>query len=158
MLRLHSPDLRALSVHCPFLARRLVLNVTGTLVYGATLRRYTCAARPQSGQPSRSGRSHVCVSLLAPQVTEDVHRLLRGSYVLVCRGTVSVKGKGDMLTYFLEGKSQSPGSQRPPKGLERRAHPPSRANVRTKLGANFLSIGATPCLQPRSAYSTTVEL
>ncbi|XP_023679533.1 adenylate cyclase type 1 [Paramormyrops kingsleyae] len=94
------------------------------------------------------------------QVTEDVYRLLRGSYVLVCRGTVSVKGKGDMLTYFLEGKSQSPGSQRPPKGLERRAHPPSRANVRTKLGASFLSIGATPttpCLQPRSAYSTTVE-
>uniref|UniRef100_A0AAQ4RGE9 adenylate cyclase n=1 Tax=Gasterosteus aculeatus aculeatus TaxID=481459 RepID=A0AAQ4RGE9_GASAC len=36
------------------------------------------------------------------QVTEDVYRLLNNNYDLVCRGKVSVKGKGEMLTYFLE--------------------------------------------------------
>ncbi|XP_069771492.1 adenylate cyclase type 1-like isoform X1 [Narcine bancroftii] len=39
------------------------------------------------------------------QVTEDVHRILtKCHYEFVCRGKVSVKGKGEMLTYFLEGK------------------------------------------------------
>uniref|UniRef100_A0A7N5ZR36 adenylate cyclase n=1 Tax=Anabas testudineus TaxID=64144 RepID=A0A7N5ZR36_ANATE len=40
------------------------------------------------------------------QVTEEVHRLLNTNYDMVCRGKVSVKGKGEMLTYFLEGKVQ----------------------------------------------------
>uniref|UniRef100_A0A8C5GUV3 adenylate cyclase n=1 Tax=Gouania willdenowi TaxID=441366 RepID=A0A8C5GUV3_GOUWI len=40
------------------------------------------------------------------QVTEDVYRLLNTNYDLVSRGNVSVKGKGEMLTYFLEGKVQ----------------------------------------------------
>uniref|UniRef100_A0A3Q3FTR9 Adenylate cyclase type 1 n=1 Tax=Labrus bergylta TaxID=56723 RepID=A0A3Q3FTR9_9LABR len=40
------------------------------------------------------------------QVTEEVYRLLNTNYDLVCRGKVSVKGKGEMLTYFLEGKVQ----------------------------------------------------
>uniref|UniRef100_A0AAR2KXW5 Adenylate cyclase type 1 n=1 Tax=Pygocentrus nattereri TaxID=42514 RepID=A0AAR2KXW5_PYGNA len=39
------------------------------------------------------------------QVTEDVFRLLSGHYRFLCRGQVSVKGKGQMLTYFLEGRS-----------------------------------------------------
>uniref|UniRef100_A0A8C6NQ29 Adenylate cyclase type 1 n=1 Tax=Nothobranchius furzeri TaxID=105023 RepID=A0A8C6NQ29_NOTFU len=43
------------------------------------------------------------------QVTEDVHRLINNFYNFVCRGQVSVKGKGQMLTYFLE--SRRPGSQ-----------------------------------------------
>uniref|UniRef100_A0A8C6UXS8 adenylate cyclase n=1 Tax=Neogobius melanostomus TaxID=47308 RepID=A0A8C6UXS8_9GOBI len=38
------------------------------------------------------------------QVTEDVYRMLNTNYDLVCRGKVSVKGKGEMLTYFLEGR------------------------------------------------------
>ncbi|XP_078114234.1 adenylate cyclase type 1 isoform X2 [Sander vitreus] len=38
------------------------------------------------------------------QVTEEVHRLLTDHYNFVCRGQVSVKGKGQMLTYFLEGR------------------------------------------------------
>lgn len=46
------------------------------------------------------------------QVTEDVHRLLRKCpYHFVCRGKVSVKGKGEMLTYFLEGRTDGSGSQ-----------------------------------------------
>nr|XP_014683825.2 adenylate cyclase type 1 isoform X1 [Equus asinus] len=46
------------------------------------------------------------------QVTEEVHRLLRrGAYRFVCRGKVSVKGKGEMLTYFLEGRTDGNGSQ-----------------------------------------------
>uniref|UniRef100_A0A672YYC4 adenylate cyclase n=1 Tax=Sphaeramia orbicularis TaxID=375764 RepID=A0A672YYC4_9TELE len=40
------------------------------------------------------------------QVTEDVYRLITDSYDFVCRGQVSVKGKGQMLTYFLNGRKQ----------------------------------------------------
>uniref|UniRef100_A0A8C5GU47 adenylate cyclase n=1 Tax=Gouania willdenowi TaxID=441366 RepID=A0A8C5GU47_GOUWI len=45
------------------------------------------------------------------QVTEDVYRLLNTNYDLVSRGNVSVKGKGEMLTYFLEGKVQGVSSE-----------------------------------------------
>uniref|UniRef100_A0A8C4QGZ1 Adenylate cyclase type 1 n=1 Tax=Eptatretus burgeri TaxID=7764 RepID=A0A8C4QGZ1_EPTBU len=39
------------------------------------------------------------------QVSEDVFRILkRCGYKLTCRGKVSVKGKGEMLTYFLDEK------------------------------------------------------
>lgn len=44
--------------------------------------------------------------MFLPQVTEDVHRLITDHYNFVCRGQVSVKGKGQMLTYFLEGRTQ----------------------------------------------------
>ena len=40
-------------------------------------------------------------------MTEDVFRLLQGHYEFMCRGKVTVKGKGEMLTYFLEGRAQS---------------------------------------------------
>ncbi|KAL4630993.1 adenylate cyclase type 1-like [Arapaima gigas] len=96
------------------------------------------------------------------QVTEDVYRMLKGSYELVCRGKVSVKGKGEMLTYFLEGKCPGSGSISRPlsRGLERRAHPSSRANVRTKLGADFLSVGPAPAPAtefPQTTCTLTVE-
>ncbi|XP_035267967.1 adenylate cyclase type 1 isoform X1 [Anguilla anguilla] len=68
------------------------------------------------------------------QVTEDVYRTLKGSYDLVCRGKVSVKGKGEMLTYFLEGKCPGPGSHSRSKGLQRPGHPCGRPGVRTQLG------------------------
>lgn len=42
-----------------------------------------------------------------------MHRLLQNDYDLVCRGNISVKGKGEMVTYFLEGRSQGAGP-RPP--------------------------------------------
>ena len=37
----------------------------------------------------------------APQVTEDVYQPLKDTYEFKCRGRVSVKGKGEMITYFL---------------------------------------------------------
>ncbi|XP_078533573.1 atrial natriuretic peptide receptor 2-like [Lissotriton helveticus] len=40
------------------------------------------------------------------QCSSNAHQLLEriGKYVLTCRGTLQVKGKGDMVTYWLEGK------------------------------------------------------
>ena len=39
------------------------------------------------------------------QVTQDVEQLLRPKgFLLNCRGFIPVKGKGEMLTYFLDGK------------------------------------------------------
>ncbi|KAM4809730.1 atrial natriuretic peptide receptor 1-like [Rhinophrynus dorsalis] len=40
------------------------------------------------------------------QCSSSTHDLLKqiGGYLLVCRGTLQVKGKGDMITYWLEGK------------------------------------------------------
>ncbi|XP_067086288.1 LOW QUALITY PROTEIN: adenylate cyclase type 1-like [Osmerus mordax] len=68
------------------------------------------------------------------QVTEDVHRIVSAHYDFVCRGKVSVKGKGQMLTYFLEGRSHGkvpPLGQ--PRNLERRSSPLARASVCTRL-------------------------
>ncbi|XP_017956108.1 uncharacterized protein LOC108651148 [Drosophila navojoa] len=50
------------------------------------------------------------------QVTQEMQQLLecRG-YELTCRGSVNVKGKGSMITYFLKGKAQQPASA-PPMG------------------------------------------
>uniref|UniRef100_A0A8C7SPQ9 adenylate cyclase n=1 Tax=Oncorhynchus mykiss TaxID=8022 RepID=A0A8C7SPQ9_ONCMY len=39
------------------------------------------------------------------QVTEDVRCIIRGHYDFVCCGKVSDKGKGQMLTYLLEGRN-----------------------------------------------------
>ncbi|EDV27250.1 uncharacterized protein TRIADDRAFT_21914 [Trichoplax adhaerens] len=40
------------------------------------------------------------------QVTEEVTKVLAGrGFVFECRGLISVKGKGNMMTYFLRGKS-----------------------------------------------------
>lgn len=37
------------------------------------------------------------------QVTQEVAQILKTrGYILTCRGTISVKGKGDMVTYFLD--------------------------------------------------------
>ncbi|XP_017861187.1 PREDICTED: uncharacterized protein LOC108612728 isoform X3 [Drosophila arizonae] len=45
------------------------------------------------------------------QVTQEMQQLLecRG-YELTCRGSVNVKGKGSMITYFLKGKAQQPAT------------------------------------------------
>ncbi|XP_036822314.1 adenylate cyclase type 1 isoform X2 [Oncorhynchus mykiss] len=74
------------------------------------------------------------------QVTEDVYRILGDNYDLVCRGKVSVKGKGEMLTYFLEGKVHSTGcaptsSVVRSASLNRRAHSCGKASIPTKLGS-----------------------
>ncbi|XP_064410211.1 adenylate cyclase type 1 [Latimeria chalumnae] len=67
------------------------------------------------------------------QVTEDVYRVLkRCNYEFACRGKVSVKGKGEMLTYFLEGKTNS-NPQTRSLSLERKMYPFGRTNIQTKL-------------------------
>ncbi|TNN37692.1 Adenylate cyclase type 1 [Liparis tanakae] len=74
------------------------------------------------------------------QVTEDVYRLLNSNYDLVCRGKVSVKGKGEMLTYFLEGKVQGVGTVTTSSvvrsaSLARRIHSCGKSSVPTNLGS-----------------------
>ncbi|XP_053294657.1 adenylate cyclase type 1 [Pleuronectes platessa] len=74
------------------------------------------------------------------QVTEEVYRLLNNNYDLVCRGKVSVKGKGEMLTYFLEGKVQGVGtatvsSVMRSASLARRIHSCGKTSVPTNLGS-----------------------
>lgn len=75
-----------------------------------------------------------CPGVMLPsphqQVTEEVHRLLRRCpYHFVCRGKVSVKGKGEMLTYFLEGRTDGNGSQIRSLGLDRKMGPYGRAGL-----------------------------
>lgn len=41
------------------------------------------------------------------QVTQEVRDILIAKgYPLTCRGTIQVKGKGSMVTYFLDGPSE----------------------------------------------------
>lgn len=71
------------------------------------------------------------------QVTEDVYRLITDHYDFECRGQVSVKGKGQMLTYFLKGRR--PGSrpvhsqQQQQTNPERRSSAFSHGSVCTRL-------------------------
>lgn len=78
------------------------------------------------------------------QVTEDVFRMLSFNYDLVCRGKVSVKGKGEMLTYFLEGKIQTAGTATISSvvrsaSLERRAHSCGKASATPQAKAGSMS-------------------
>uniref|UniRef100_A0A3Q3MJY7 Adenylate cyclase type 1 n=1 Tax=Mastacembelus armatus TaxID=205130 RepID=A0A3Q3MJY7_9TELE len=66
------------------------------------------------------------------QVTEDVYRLITDYYNFICRGQVSVKGKGQMLTYFLEGRRQG-SRQSQPGNSERRASAFTHGSVCTRL-------------------------
>jgi class 3 adenylate cyclase len=38
------------------------------------------------------------------QVSESIYEILKDQFVFVKRGTIQVKGKGEMMTYFLQGK------------------------------------------------------
>ncbi|XP_007559408.1 adenylate cyclase type 1-like isoform X1 [Poecilia formosa] len=74
------------------------------------------------------------------QVTEEAYRMLNSNYDLVCRGKVSVKGKGEMLTYFLEGKVQGIGTATTSSvmrstSLARRIHSCGKTSVPTHLGS-----------------------
>ncbi|XP_073486735.1 adenylate cyclase type 1 isoform X2 [Aquarana catesbeiana] len=81
------------------------------------------------------------------QVTEDVHRILkRCNYEFVCRGKVSVKGKGEMLTYFLEGKVDGTNAQTRSLNLERKMYPYGRSNIQTKLGLSCPSVTSATSL------------
>ncbi|XP_006634632.1 adenylate cyclase type 1 [Lepisosteus oculatus] len=77
------------------------------------------------------------------QVTEEVYRMLtKCNYELVCRGKVSVKGKGEMLTYFLEGKCNGNSSQTRSTSLEHKNYSFGRANIQTKLGTSCPSVSS----------------
>ncbi|XP_054645620.1 adenylate cyclase type 1 isoform X1 [Dunckerocampus dactyliophorus] len=100
------------------------------------------------------------------QVTEDVYRVVADHYNFVCRGQVSVKGKGQMLTYFLEGRRQSccllSQSLQQPGNAERRSSAFSHGNVRTRLSpaptVNTYGTVRTPspCMtKPTTSTSTT---
>ena len=117
---------------------------------GAWLRLQAELGKPEAGplgwavrgeeRPSRG----LPVDGLSPlQVTEEVHRLLRrGSYRFVCRGKVSVKGKGEMLTYFLEGRTDGNGAQTRSLNSERKMCPYGRAGLQTRLAAGHPPVPA----------------
>uniref|UniRef100_A0A8C4GUG3 Adenylate cyclase type 1 n=1 Tax=Dicentrarchus labrax TaxID=13489 RepID=A0A8C4GUG3_DICLA len=100
------------------------------------------------------------------QVTEDVHRLITDHYNFVCRGQVSVKGKGQMLTYFLEGRRQGSRSskqiQQQPGNGERRPSAFTHGSVCTRLSpAPTVTTYATirtpspSMVKPNTSTSTT---
>lgn len=93
------------------------------------------------------------------QVTEEVYRLLNTNYDLVCRGKVSVKGKGEMLTYFLEGKVQCVGSVTTSSvmrsaSLARRIHSCGKTSVPTKLG----SVSSAASLAAYASMSSNMQM
>ncbi|KAK7129468.1 hypothetical protein R3I94_017622 [Phoxinus phoxinus] len=71
---------------------------------------------------------------LKTQCSSSVFYLLEeiGGYTLTCRGVLQVKGKGDMVTYWLEGKHSSAPSKDakalPPQELERPVSVPELQN------------------------------
>ncbi|KAM3866214.1 adenylate cyclase type 1-like [Diretmus argenteus] len=95
------------------------------------------------------------------QVTEEVYRLLNTNYDLVCRGKVSVKGKGEMLTYFLEGKVQGVGTATTSSvmrsaSLARRIHSCGKSSVHTKLVS--VSSAASLTLTVPSTMGSTLQI
>ncbi|KAM6939386.1 adenylate cyclase type 1 isoform 2-T2 [Lycodopsis pacificus] len=99
------------------------------------------------------------------QVTEDVHRLITDHYDFVCRGQVSVKGKGQMLTYFLEGRrhgSRLSQIQHQSGNAERRSSAFTQGSVCTRLSpaptVTTYATSRTPSLstaKPTTSTSTT---
>uniref|UniRef100_A0A665VTE3 adenylate cyclase n=1 Tax=Echeneis naucrates TaxID=173247 RepID=A0A665VTE3_ECHNA len=93
------------------------------------------------------------------QVTEDVYRLLNTNYDLVCRGKVSVKGKGEMLTYFLEGKVQGVGTVTTSSvvrsaSLARRIHSCGKTSVPATLG----SVSSAASLTAHASMGSNIQM
>ncbi|XP_066579116.1 adenylate cyclase type 1 [Amia ocellicauda] len=89
------------------------------------------------------------------QVTEEVYRMLKKcNYDLVCRGQVSVKGKGEMLTYFLDGKCSDTNSQTKSTSLEHKMYPYGRANIKTKLGTSCPSVSSVASFTVKAGLGT----
>lgn len=83
------------------------------------------------------------------QVTEDVFRILSGRYRFLCRGQVSVKGKGQMLTYFLESLSHDGPLQSCSQSLECQGSPCiqtklSHAPTASSYGVKAQNVGPGP--------------
>uniref|UniRef100_A0A8C7MM77 adenylate cyclase n=1 Tax=Oncorhynchus kisutch TaxID=8019 RepID=A0A8C7MM77_ONCKI len=87
------------------------------------------------------------------QVTEDVQRIIKGQYDFVCRGKVSVKGKGQMLTYFLEGRIPGRGSQHQPRNLDR-----SRTSLFNRSAISNISTAATTSTNSTILYLPSVAV
>ncbi|XP_072910468.1 adenylate cyclase type 1-like isoform X2 [Hemitrygon akajei] len=84
------------------------------------------------------------------QVTEDVHRILnKCNFEFVCRGKVSVKGKGEMLTYFLEGKVNT-NPQASSTNLGRKTFSHGRA----KLGTSCPSVSSVASFTVKAGLGT----
>ncbi|KAM9364139.1 adenylate cyclase type 1 isoform 2-T2 [Pholidichthys leucotaenia] len=101
------------------------------------------------------------------QVTEDVHRLITDYYNFVCRGQVSVKGKGQMLTYFLEGHKQGSRlcqTQQQSCSAERRLSTFAQGSVCTRLSpaptvTSFAGVRMSPNIaKPSASTSMTRHL
>ncbi|KAM6918729.1 adenylate cyclase type 1-like isoform 1-T1 [Xenentodon cancila] len=93
------------------------------------------------------------------QVTEEVYRLLNSNYDLVCRGKISVKGKGEMLTYFLEGKVQGIGTATTSSvmrsaSLARRIHSCGKTSVPTNLG----SVSSAASLTAHASMGSNIQM
>ncbi|KAL7733742.1 hypothetical protein ACLKA6_011472 [Drosophila palustris] len=67
------------------------------------------------------------------QVTQEMQQILecRG-FELTCRGSVNVKGKGSMITYFLKGKGQMPSAEQTPQIVEQEPPKSLPAEVATE--------------------------
>lgn len=92
-------------------------------------------------------------------MTEEVYRLLNTNYDLVCRGKVSVKGKGEMLTYFLEGKVQGVGTVTTSSvvrsaSLARRIHSCGKTSVPTNLG----SVSSAASLTAHASMGSNIQM
>lgn len=92
-------------------------------------------------------------------MTEEVYRLLNTNYDMVCRGKVSVKGKGEMLTYFLEGKVQGVGtvttsSVMRSASLARRIHSCGKTSVPTNLG----SVSSSTSLTAHASTGSNIQM
>lgn len=61
------------------------------------------------------------------QVTHEMYQILhKYGYPLTCRGTIKVKGKGDMITYFLTGPPSSSPTGTTPSLIDQ---PPASSSV-----------------------------
>uniref|UniRef100_A0A8C3A697 adenylate cyclase n=1 Tax=Cyclopterus lumpus TaxID=8103 RepID=A0A8C3A697_CYCLU len=98
------------------------------------------------------------------QVTEDVHRLMADYYDFVCRGQVSVKGKGQMLTYFLEGRrkgSRLSQIQHQSSNAERRFSAFTQGSVCTRLSpaptVTTYATSRTPSMAKPTTSTSTIR-
>ncbi|KAJ6225324.1 hypothetical protein RDWZM_003869 [Blomia tropicalis] len=85
------------------------------------------------------------------QCTEEVHQLLKSyPYEFQCRGTVNVKGKGEMTTYFLLGKKSTAKPLKalqpsnPPPSSNNRKDPNSNGNSNPTSGSRESNINISP--------------